>query len=82
MRVRDLNLRTVYSRCSERAGSRARVFCSRARVPSGLRCSRTACGNERPMARALVGPHGALAWSRINVDVVEGQVGFAEPDVP
>jgi len=36
---------------------------------------RPACGNERPMGRALVGPHGALAWSRINIDIARVRSG-------
>lgn len=67
-----LNLRTAYSRFNGRATAFA-TFCSRMRPFRAVR--RPACGNERPMGRALVGPHGALAWSRISIDIARVRSG-------
>lgn len=66
------NLRTAYSRFNGRATAFA-TFCSRMRPFRAVR--RPACGNERPMGRALVGPHGALAWSRISIDIARVRSG-------
>jgi len=49
------------------------TFCSRVRPNRAVR--RPACGNERPMERASVGPHGALAWSRISIDIARVRSG-------
>lgn len=71
-----LNLRTAYSRFNGRATAFASFY---SRMRPFRTVKRPACCNEQPMGRALLGPHGALAWSRISIDIARVRSGSLNP---